>query len=259
MLHHFRSTRQVVLTVMTWVCVDLRDAFTRVPLPRLVDIFHKYFPNKQLFAYIRLLLEDAPVKGLRQGSPLSSVLLNIYLHHVLDKKWAKRKGQRLIRWADDLLVMCDGPAKAKLAYSQLRDLLVPHGMQIKESREEAIRGFTSTSPAQWLGFQIFTISTKNSSSKKFRVNVPESAWVNLKENLLEAHSAPNSPLRADEIITAWLNNYAPACRKPKRQELCDRVVGVARESGFEEIQPEAETIERMKKLWKKWVGLRDGV
>ncbi len=243
----------------TWLCVDIRDAFSHVPIPRLLDIFKKYFPNKQLLDYIQVLLVDAPVNGLRQGSPLSPVLLNLYLHHHLDKKWAKKTGQRLIRWADDILVMCSTAAEAASAYDQLKEQLKPIGMQIKENKEEAIRHLTSKSPAHWLGFQITKRVTIKAKTRLYHLDIPESAWMKLKENLMQAHAQPNSSVRADESISGWLNYFAPALRLPMRSVIYEQIAQAAKEFGFDEIQPPDQLQEAMKKIWCKWVRLRDRV
>ena len=60
-----------------------------------------------------------PGKGTPQGSVISPVLSNIFLHHVLDDWFVKevkpRMGGRcfMIRWADDFIIGCELKSDAR--------------------------------------------------------------------------------------------------------------------------------------------------
>jgi RNA-directed DNA polymerase len=62
------------------------------------------------------------VTGAPQGGVISPLLANIYLH-VLDKAWTKRGRGRLVRYADDAVVLCRSRAEAEAAL-ELVDRLV---------------------------------------------------------------------------------------------------------------------------------------
>ena len=74
------------------VVEDIKDAFTRVPLNRLLDVLNIYVPSEEVLQLIRRLLDTGKRHGIRQGGPLSPLLLNLYLHHVLDVPWQKDLG-----------------------------------------------------------------------------------------------------------------------------------------------------------------------
>ena len=56
-----------------------------------------------------------PVRGLPQGLPVSPVLANLYLD-VFDKALLQR-GLKLVRFADDFLILCKEQPKAEAASS----------------------------------------------------------------------------------------------------------------------------------------------
>jgi hypothetical protein len=101
-----------------WVAVDVKDAFCNVPIPRLLDLVRKNLIDEDLVRFIKRLLDGAKLPGLRQGGPLSPLFLNLYLDHCLDKMWRKLfPGIPLIRYADDILLLCRSRKEAVGAYN----------------------------------------------------------------------------------------------------------------------------------------------
>jgi RNA-directed DNA polymerase len=117
-----------------WVTEDIRDAFQHVPVSRALQVFEKLLPSADLVNLLALVLPGQTFSGLKQGGPLSPLALNIYLAHILDRPWRRRKHQPLIRVADDLLVLCRSGKQADAARAELRGLLLPAGMQLKDER-----------------------------------------------------------------------------------------------------------------------------
>lgn len=82
-----------------------------------------------------LLLEGRPVprtRGLLQGSALSPLLANLFLDP-LDEA-AAAAGLRLIRYADDLLLLCRDEAEAVSSLQKLRALLAPLKLELNEDK-----------------------------------------------------------------------------------------------------------------------------
>ena len=99
-----------------WVTEDVQDAFLNVPLPRLLQIVKKYVHAEDLTQFIGKVLGNASTSGLRQGGSLSPLLLNLYLHHHLDKPWRREHPDvPLIRVADDILLLCRTVEEARHA------------------------------------------------------------------------------------------------------------------------------------------------
>jgi group II intron reverse transcriptase/maturase len=93
---------------------------------------------KLLRAMLRAgVLEDGSVKrsgtGTPQGGVISPVLCNVYLHR-LDRQWARRGSGVLIRYADDLLVMCKTKQEAEDALVALSTILGELGLELKHAK-----------------------------------------------------------------------------------------------------------------------------
>jgi RNA-directed DNA polymerase len=105
---------------------DISKFFDTIPHDKLLELVAKRIVDKDILQLIRMWLKAAVVeegedgkkrylgndKGTPQGGVISPLLANIYLN-VLDKVWKVKKVQermeaRLIRYADDFVVLCKG-------------------------------------------------------------------------------------------------------------------------------------------------------
>ncbi len=129
---------------------DIEDFFTSVNLRRLQDRLRALFYDDPLVEQIIAWLA-APVEyegerfersGLPQGSPLSPLMANLLLDDFdSDMQTA---GFRLIRFADDFLVMCKSPEEAERAREQAQASLAEHGLTLKlekTRRRQTAEGF----------------------------------------------------------------------------------------------------------------------
>jgi len=103
---------------------DISKYFDTIPHDRLLALVAERIVDKNILRLIKLWLKAAVVeegrdgkkrtegnpKGTPQGGVISPLLVNIYLH-VLDRIWKVKKVEerfkaRLIRYADDFVVLC---------------------------------------------------------------------------------------------------------------------------------------------------------
>jgi len=83
-----------------------------------------------------------PGKGVAQGSPMSPILANLYLD-ALDET-IEGKGIRLVRFADDFIVLAKKRASAEAALGEVREVLADHGLELHPEGTRVIdfdRGF----------------------------------------------------------------------------------------------------------------------
>ena len=256
-LHALAHARHYFLTQGRgiWVTADLRDGFHRVNLPRLLQVIRHYVPNEDVVEFIGRVLNGANNPGLRMGAPLSPFLLNLYLHHLLDTKWQQLYPDiPLLRYADDILLMCKTTSEARKAHDNLVKLLLPTGMLVKGDHDSDVVRLTPEEPALWLGFHI-----EKKGKKTLRMLVGEKSWESLAENLDEAHDAPDSPMRAWLTIQGWVNDKGPCFKYTNPAESWDRTAGIALSLKFDEI-PDRDLL---KDWWQlshaRWCRLRTHV
>jgi CRISPR-associated protein Cas1 len=121
-----------------WVVdADIDDFFDTVERPRLLDRLKESVPDPDLLrlveAWITAPVQDGPqlltpTKGLPQGSPLSPVLANLYLDRFDEA--LQQKGMKLVRFADDFLILCKERPKAEAALRLTDTLLKELGLSL---------------------------------------------------------------------------------------------------------------------------------
>lgn len=231
-----------------WVTADIAVAFQAVPVARLLQVVRHYLPDDGLIDWIGRMLGGSQLPGLRQGGPLSPLLLNLYLHHVLDRWWrANFPNVALIRYADDLLLLCRSEADAVAAHAALERRLRDIGMPLKPvPATAAVCDLSNPRPARWLGFRIVR------GEKRLRIRLGGSAWFNLRRQLGRAHDAPNAPLAAAAVIRGWLGAVGPAYAEARFDRAYPRLVKAAAAEGFEEVPPRETVRQWWQAAYARW-------
>jgi RNA-directed DNA polymerase len=153
---------------------DISRCFDSISHKYLLDSL-KGFPGKNLIKDILesgIIIRDVWLasddEGTPQGSPLSPLLCNIALHGLeseLGVKYTKKgyvdqKGRLLIRFADDLVIICQTHMDAFQALEDLKSSLRIRGLQISELKTKVVHiseGF------DFLGFNFKMFPKKHES------------------------------------------------------------------------------------------------
>lgn len=117
---------------------DIERYFERVPHERMMACLARVIDEPPLLDLIELWLESFSSigLGLPQGAPLSPLLANLYLDGVDDQIAAR--GVRLVRFADDFLLMCRGEAAAEGARDRMAALLADHGLRLHPDKTRIV-------------------------------------------------------------------------------------------------------------------------
>ena len=93
-----------------------------------------------------------PEAGTPQGAVISSLLANIYLHPV--DVAMRSDGYAMIRYADDLVVMCTSRDEADEALARLNALLTERGLRLHPIKTRVVDA-TERPGFEFLGYQFF--------------------------------------------------------------------------------------------------------
>lgn len=119
------------------VDADLEKYFDSIPHDKLMEEVKLFIADNKLLALIEKLLkqsieEDGKElkvgKGTPQGGVLSPLLANLYLHSI-DLEMS-RQGYRMVRYADDLLVLTKSKEEAEKALEVLQNLVGSKGLRL---------------------------------------------------------------------------------------------------------------------------------
>jgi RNA-directed DNA polymerase len=145
-----------------WVVeTDIANCFEAIPHDRLMTAIEERVVDRHVLKLLRAMLragvmQDGAVRrsdtGTPQGGVLSPVLCNVYLHR-LDRQWTERGIGVLVRYADDLVVMCRSRQEAERALQALKAILAQLGLQTKDAKTRIVHLREGGEGFDFLGFQ----------------------------------------------------------------------------------------------------------
>lgn len=119
------------------VDADLKAYFDSIPHDRLLARVEASISDGQVLELIRGWMKQdvlrgverwVPTGGTPQGAVLSPLLANIYLHPLDERLMAR--GYRMVRYADDFVVLCAAPEEAERALQEIRDWVGDNGLML---------------------------------------------------------------------------------------------------------------------------------
>lgn len=144
-----------------WVVeTDIANCFEAIPHEKLIQAVQERICDQAVLKLLRAILRAGVMQGVRvrtsvtgtpQGGVISPLLANVYLHR-LDRAWDERRDGVLVRYADDLLVMCKSRQQAQDALARLRSLLADLGLVPKEAKTRIVQLQVGGEGFDFLGF-----------------------------------------------------------------------------------------------------------
>jgi RNA-directed DNA polymerase len=139
---------------------DIANCFEAIPKDKLLQAIEERVADQSVLKLLRVILRaevmDAgavrhSATGTPQGGVISPLMCNVYLHR-LDRAWDSRAHGVLVRFADDVLVMCVTRKQAEAALTRLRQLLADLGLQPKQAKTRIVHLEEGGEGFDFLGF-----------------------------------------------------------------------------------------------------------
>src|SRR5881227_2870904 len=135
---------------------DVADCFEAIPHSGLMSAIEERIVDRQVLKLLRAgVMEGQAVTrsdaGTPQGGVISPFLCNVYLHR-LDRQWTARGHGELVRFADDMVVMCRSREEAERALRALRAILGELGLTLKDAKTRIVALREGGEGLDFLGF-----------------------------------------------------------------------------------------------------------
>lgn len=131
----------------TWVVdVDIQRYFDTIPHQKLMKEIEQEVADRRVLRMIERCLKRGVLEttksyaaleeGTPQGSVISPLLANIYLHPVDEEM--ERRGYGIVRYADDCVVLCRTQVEAEQAMGTLRELVAERELTLHPEKTKLV-------------------------------------------------------------------------------------------------------------------------
>ncbi len=194
-----------------------------------------------------------PETGTPQGSVVSPMLANIYLHHALDE-WFAEVAQRhlkgrsfLIRYADDFVIGCELEADAQKMLRVLPLRLAKYGLEIHPEKTRLVRFRRPSSRDDGSGNGTFDFLGFTHYWGKTR----RGGW------LVKRKTAKKRLTRAIRAAYVWCRFHRHDPLSQQQRILSSKLRGHYRYYGVRNNFPCLRRLyQQVKEAWRKWLGRR---
>jgi RNA-directed DNA polymerase len=166
----------------TWVVdLDIEQYFDSIDQKQLMAEVAKEIADGSLLDLIQLFLEQDVMDGMRrwrpeagtpQGAVISPLLANIHLHPV--DVALTEAGYRVVRYADDMVILCESREEAERAHAHVAELMTARGLRLHPTKTRVVDA-TARPGFDFLGYRFFGNQRypRPKSVEKLRNNIRE--------------------------------------------------------------------------------------
>jgi RNA-directed DNA polymerase len=170
--------RQGVNGGASWVVdADIEAFFDRIDHEKLMELVGKRISDRRMLKLLRQWLASGVLddgewlpsdQGVPQGGVISPLLANVMLHE-LDRLWEDHCGQvgQLIRYADDLVVVCRTEAAADEALRRVGLVLTRLGLKLHSTKTRVVDVGDGWQGFDFLGFHCRKVASWRWRGKRY--------------------------------------------------------------------------------------------
>ena len=248
----------------SWVLeADIVSFFDRIDRKKLLELLQRRCADKSLLRLIGKclhvgILEDGgivtPETGTTQGSTLSPLLANVYLHYVLDLwfeeevKAQLRGHATLIRYADDFVIAFGRKDDAERVHGRLVSRMAEYGLELHPDKTRLVdfrrppsdkRGGKGPDTFDFLGFTVLWTRSR------------QGRWY------IATHTRVSRLRRAGTAIHAWCKSHRHLPVKEQHAALVRRLRG---HFNYFDVRGNARrvrlVVRAVERSWYKWLNRR---
>jgi RNA-directed DNA polymerase len=244
----------------------------RIGDPRIVRLIQKWLKAGVLEDGEQVVSE----KGTGQGSVISPLLANVYLHYVFDlwaDRWRRRKATGnmvMVRYADDIVVGFERETDAQLFREEMRERLRQFSLTLHPEKTRLIefgrhaatnrvkRGLGKPETFNFLGFTLMCGKSRRGRfllKRKTRRDRMRAKLQEVKETLLRQRHRP-IPKQGEwlgQVVTGFFAYHAVPTNGPAIGAFRYRVITFWHTALRRRSQKDCVTWARMKKLADEWL------
>jgi RNA-directed DNA polymerase len=201
-----------------WVVeTDIANCFSAIPHDKLMQAVEERISDRGVLKLLRVMrragaMEGGQVRrevtGAPQGGPASPLLCNICLHR-LDRAWDASQHGVLVRYCDDLVVMCATRQQAEAARARLTGLLAGLGLEPTAAKTRIVHLEEGGEGFDFLGFhhRLVRGRTPKSAHLTFLARWPSRKAVQHARDRIREITARQRLLVPTEVIVTELSLF----------------------------------------------------
>lgn len=212
-----------------WIAPDLRELILWTCCPAVI-----YRPSHHRRAPASCPLVTPPPGHLLQGSVLGPMLANMVAHELIDRPMAMAQPKvRLVRYADDILILARSPAEVEDARGVIGDLLTISGLQLHPHKGQAVaidlrrdpllhlgkylHGGEVRTPERDIDRHVDRITTATLGSREFRTAVGAAVADLCLDRRRRLHYLRRELRRRSRLHSLWFDELAGTVGTSRRQ------------------------------------------
>jgi|688.fasta_scaffold65387_6 hypothetical protein len=228
------------------VAADIKDAFPSLPTESALACLEKLLGNTNANlelakVSVRGHLGHKRMLGIGQGSPLSPLVFNCFMHEWVDSTVPLDSEVVYVRYLDNLYAFGNEASKPLQLMEAIKAGLARHGMTL------------NIDPVRDLKKEILPILGYQTEAPEGRIILAGSkkALTQLKVALEESFNKPNPQLAGKQAIESWLGSQA--LRDLWELKDSNLVNQIMEDSGLDHKISHMETLKEMNSIRKDWI------